>query len=90
MSMSLKLELPDRLRERIQQSAAKENLTVEEFALKAIEGGLSGYEQMQYLKARAKGADWKKFQEAMSKVPDVAPIPGDELPEGWTDKSNKH
>ncbi len=32
---------------------------------------------------RAKRADFAKFDRIMSRVPDVPPMPGDELPEGY-------
>ena len=52
-----------------------------------VREALPAYEQMGYLNSRAAGGDRIKFGEAMAKAPNVPPVAGDELPEGW---ANKH
>lgn len=84
---AIQLEVDEAEFARVKRCADLEHVSVQEFVRRVV---LSAAGQLEYLQERAKGADWEDFQRIMAKVPDVPPMPGDELPEGWNSEPNKH
>ena len=68
---TISLRLPDSLHERIRKLAKKDNTSINQFAASALAEKISALETEEYLAKRAKRGNLKKFERAMSKVPEV-------------------
>lgn len=77
---TMSLRLPESLHEKARELAKKEGVSINQLVATALAEKLSALETVQYLEARGARASRERFLEAMAKVPDVAPIPGDERP----------
>jgi hypothetical protein len=73
------LELPKELLEEIQQMAQAKQLSLEEWFLSAIAQRLAVEKAQQRFQHYARKADLARFDQVMARVPDIAPLPGDEL-----------
>ena len=76
---TISLRLPDSLHERIRKLAKKDNISINQFAASALAEKISALETEEYLEKRAKRGNRKKFDRAMSKVPEVEPDRQDHL-----------
>jgi len=76
---TISLRLPDSLHERIRKLAKKDRISINQFAASAIAEKISALETEEYLAGRAERGGRKKFERALSKVPDVAPDRKDQL-----------
>jgi hypothetical protein len=86
---AITIEIPDEKYAALKCMAENEQLSIQEFTDRALSEAIDARRQLAYLKKRAEGANWEEFQRILDKVPDVPPIPGDELPEGY-ESPNKH
>lgn len=77
---TLSIDIPDSLRDGIQELTAKEGYSLNQFLVCAAAEKLSSFATLDYLRERAARADLAEFDRIMAQVPDVAPDPGDELP----------
>ena len=68
---TISLRLPDSLHERIRKLAKKDNISINQFAASALAEKISALETEEYLAKMAKRGNRKKFDRAMSKVPEV-------------------
>ncbi len=78
MSLST-VAIPDALYMRLTQIAKEQQVSVDQFVASAVAEKMAVVEKEGYLELRAKRADDKKFREALSHIPDVAPAKHDEL-----------
>lgn len=76
---TISLRLPDSLHDRIRKLARKDNISINQFAASALAEKISALETEEYLAERAIRGTRKKFQRAMSKIPDIEPEPRDRL-----------
>jgi len=76
---AITIDLPDSLYEKLQEAAAKDKSTAEHLAVVAIAEKLSAFMTVEYLRKRAKRANLERFEELLSKVPDVEPEEYDKL-----------
>ena len=70
---TMNIKVPDSLLKQAQEMAEKEGMTLEQFINSALAEKMAAWRTVEYLKERAARADSRKFQQAMSKVPDVEP-----------------
>ena len=68
---TLSLRLPDSLHKKIKEFSKEEGISINQFIASAVSEKMSAFATLDYLEMRAKRADKKKFQEALSKVSDV-------------------
>jgi hypothetical protein len=73
------LELPTELLEEIQKVAQSSQLSIEQWFLGAIEQRLETEKTKNLFQKYAQKADFDRFDQILARVPDVDPIPGDEL-----------
>ena len=78
MSM-LSLRLPESLHRKVRELAAKESISINQFVTTAVAEKMSALLTEEYLEKRARRANPAAFDRILARVPDVAPIPGDEL-----------
>ena len=76
---SLSLRLPNSLHRHIKEIAQQEEVSINQFISSAVSEKISAIMTEEYLEQRAKRADKEKFNEILDKIPNRAPIPGDEL-----------
>lgn len=82
------VELPVRLRDAAEKLAEMEGLSVEEWVTFAIAQKIESAEAVAaFLKHKAGGATGRDLSYYLDRVPNGAPMPGDELPEGWKQNS---
>ena len=63
--------------------AEQERTTVDQLVAIALAAQVSAWRKTESIASRAKRADYAAFDRIMAKVPDVPPVPGDELPPGY-------
>ena len=76
---TISLRLPESLHERVRNIARDEDISINQFITTALAEKLSALLTEEYLGARAKRGSRRKFDRALRRVRDRAPIPGDEL-----------
>ncbi len=80
---TLSLRLPESLHRQLSNLAKSEGISVNQLIATAAAEKLSALTTEEYLQTRAKRASRKKFESALASVPNVPPVPGDELPPGY-------
>jgi hypothetical protein len=76
----MSLRLPESLHERARELAKREGISINQFIATALAEKLSALDTVEYLDARAARGSHDSFLNALSKVPVVGPMEGDELP----------
>ena len=77
---NLSLRLPDSLHRKLREIAEKDDVSINQFIATAVAEKAAALLTVQYLEERAGRADPKLFDRLLSRVPNVEPLPGDELP----------
>ena len=77
---TLSLRLPESLHKRLANLAEREGISINQLISTAVAEKLAALDTEQLLGARAERGSRLQFLAALAKVPDAAPIPGDELP----------
>ena len=76
---TMSVRLPDSIHQRLRDLARRERVSINQLITTAVAEKLSALDTEEYLQQRAKRASRGRFQEVLRKVPDVLPVPGDEL-----------
>lgn len=76
---TLSLRLPNSIHRHIKQIATSEGVSINQFISSAVAEKISAITTEDYLKQRAKKADRAAFRSILDKVPERAPLPGDEI-----------
>lgn len=76
---TLSLRLPESIHEKLGELAEREGISINQMINSAVAEKLAALLTEQYLAERAARADRSKFDAVLAKVPDVPPLPGDEL-----------
>lgn len=76
---AMTIDIPESLYNKLKEVAAKDQSTPEHFAVLAIAEKLSSCLTVEYLEERARRAKPERFEELLSKVPDVEPDDNDKL-----------
>lgn len=86
---SLSLRLPDSLHDKVRELAERDDVSINQFIATAIAEKAAALLTLEYLEERAGRSDAKVFDRILGRVPDVAPVRGDELPrvKGSSNKS---
>ena len=79
---SIELKMPDEVYQKLENMASHDHQQVDAFAVRKLEELVRAVENFAELEHHAKRGSMEKFRAAMAKVPNGAPTPGDELPEG--------
>ena len=77
---SLSLRLPESLHQKLRELAERDDVSINQFIATAVAEKAAALLTVEYLKARGQRADAKLVDRVLSRVPNVHPIPGDELP----------
>jgi uncharacterized protein (DUF1778 family) len=76
---TLSLRLPDSIHRHIKDIAKREGVSINQFISSAVSEKISAIMTEEYLATRASKAKKGAFKKVLDKVPDRAPLPGDEL-----------
>ena len=76
---NLNAQIPDSLYKQVEALAARENISVEQLVAIALFAQVSAWMTKDYLEQRAERGSWQKFQQVLTKVPDVEPEDYDKL-----------
>lgn len=68
---TLSIRLPNSLHERVRELAKREGVSINQFVATAVAEKLSALMTAEYLNERAKRGSRKKFEAALSRVPDI-------------------
>jgi hypothetical protein len=77
---SLSLRLPESLHQKLRELAERDDISINQFIATAVAEKAAALLTVQYLEARGQLADAELVGSVLSRVPDVPPIEGDEVP----------
>ena len=77
---NLSLRLPDSLHQKIRELAERDNISINQFIATAVAEKMAALLTADYLDRRSRRSDARMFDRVLARVPDVAPLPGDEWP----------
>ena len=79
----IEANVPDYLAKQAFAVAERESVPLDHIVALALSAQLAAWKGSDDMATRAKRADFAEFDRIMARVPDVPPMPGDELPEGY-------
>jgi hypothetical protein len=77
---TLSLRLPESLHRKIRELADRDEISINQFIAMAVAEKTSAMLTVDYLADRGRRGSEALFDRILARVPDVAPMPGDELP----------
>ena len=77
--INLNAQIPDSLYKQVEALAARENISVEQLVALALSAQVSAWMTKDYLEQRSERGSWQKFQQVLTRVPDVEPEDYDKL-----------
>ena len=79
----IEANVPDYLARQARAAAEREQISMDQIIALALSAQLATWQGSDDMETRAKRADLAAFDRIMAKVPNVPPMPGDELPAGY-------
>ncbi|MBD2775371.1 CopG family transcriptional regulator [Iningainema tapete] len=76
---SYPLQLPEELMQEVRRLAQMNQVPPEQWLIAAIKRHVAAEQSLSHLWLAAKSADYDRFDQILARVPDVNPMPGDEL-----------
>ena len=86
---SLRLRLPESLHQKLRELAERDDISINQFIATAVAEKAAALLTVDYLEARGQRANAKLVDRVLSRVPDVPPMAGDELPTREPQSSRK-
>ncbi len=80
----IEANVPDYLARQALAAAERERVSIDQIVALALSAQLAAWKGSDDMETRAKRGNLAAFDRIMSKAPDVPPLPGDELPPGYT------
>lgn len=77
---AVEIQVRDEVYTKLENLASQQKQAVNDFAREKLEEIVRAWENFSELEYRASRGSFEKFRAAMSSVPKVPPVPGDELP----------
>jgi len=77
---TMSLRLPESLHERAREIAKREGVSINQLISTALAEKVSALDTIEYLEVRAARGSRETFLEVLARVPDAAPLHGDQLP----------
>jgi hypothetical protein len=81
--------VPDYLARQARAAAEREQVPMDQIVALALSAQLAAWRGSDDMEARAKRANLAEFDRIMANMPNVPPMPGDELPPGYQPRSPK-
>lgn len=76
---AIELKMPDEIYQKLENLASQDHQSVNVFASRKLEEFARAVEDFKELERQAQRASREKFESSMAKVPNVPPLPGDEV-----------
>jgi hypothetical protein len=76
---TLEVHIPDLLLRQVNEIAAKDKVSVDQIVSIALAAQVSSSQARESISSRAKRVNWPRVDDILARVPDNAPLPGDEL-----------
>ena len=76
---TLHASIPDDLLQAVVEQAEREKISVDALTSRALRAAVTTPQLRLTVEERAARGNWEDFDRIMAKVPDVPPLPGDEL-----------
>lgn len=76
---NLNVQIPESLYKQMEALATKENMSIEQLVAVALSAQVSAWMTKDYLEEKAQRGSWEKFQQVLTKVPDVEPEDYDKI-----------
>ncbi|MBI4024215.1 MAG: hypothetical protein HY360_04485 [Verrucomicrobia bacterium] len=76
---TIQAKIPDYLAKLTAEAAEKEKVSVDQIIALALSAQVAAWNVRDDIETRAKRGKLEDFDRVMAKVPDVAPVPGDEI-----------
>jgi hypothetical protein len=86
---TLSLRLPESVRRKLTELAKDEGISLNQLLSSAAAEKLAALMTEQYITERGKRGSARRFDAVMAKVPNAPPLPGDELPQGYTKRTRR-
>ena len=80
---TIEAKVPDYLARLATEVAARKKVSVDQIVALALSAQVEAWRIPDDMETRARRANPADFDALLDKVPDVPPMPGDELPEGY-------
>ena len=77
--MTLQIEIPDSLAKQTSELAARQHTSIDQVVAAALTAQISAAATRPSIAERAKRVNWQKVDKILAGVPNVPPLPGDEL-----------
>jgi hypothetical protein len=77
---TLSLRLPESLHRKIRELAERDDISINQFIAMAVAEKTAALLTVDYLADRGRRGSAALFDQVLARVPDVPPMPGDELP----------
>jgi len=77
---TLSLRLPESLHRKIRELAERDDISLNQFIAMAVAEKTAALLTVDYLEERGRRGNIALFDRVLAQVPDVPPVPGDELP----------
>ena len=77
---TLSLRLPASLHHKIRELSERDEVSINQFIATAVAEKASALLTVEYLEARGRRGSRTRFDRILARVPNVPPMPGDELP----------
>jgi hypothetical protein len=87
---SLSLRLPESLHQKLRELADRDDISINQFIATAVAEKAAALLTVDYLEARGQRANSKLVDRVLSRVPNVPPMAGDELPTGRPQRKRKN
>jgi hypothetical protein len=78
---TLSLRLPESLHRKIRELAERDDISINQFIAMAVAEKTAALLTVDYLTERGRRGSTALFDRVLARVPDVPPMPGDELPQ---------
>ena len=76
---TLEDKVPDMLLQQVHELARKELVPVDQIVAIALAAQVSAWSARERIGSRAKRVNWQQVDDVLDRVPDIPPVPGDEL-----------
>jgi hypothetical protein len=77
---NLSLRLPDSLHRKLREIAERDDVSINQFIATAVAEKAAAFLTVEYLEERGRRVDPNLIDRLLARVPNVEPLPGDELP----------
>lgn len=77
---TLSLRLPESLHRKVRELAEQDDVSINQFIATAVAEKAAALLTVDYLAVRGRRGNIKLFDRLLARVPDLPPVPGDEMP----------